>query len=126
MATTIQAQRLIDALKECGLKHGRWNKGGDFTVATDIKRIRCSDGRRYSEFGNAMASLCDIRKGAERLLPFVDKLAADGHSVTVLYDSDDRLLDVIVSSNYNPRHLVATFRLATGQWEHRPAVEEER
>jgi hypothetical protein len=122
MATTIQAQRLIDAMKACGLKHGRWNKGGDFTVATEITRRRDpQSGMRYSEYGDAMVSLSNMRAGSEKLLPFVDQLAADGHSVTVLYDSNDELLDVIVSSKYNPSNRVAIFHTSTGEWTHREA-----
>lgn len=55
-SATMQARELVDALKALGLKHGK-GEGGQFTVATEKKRKRLKNGKRYSEFGPAQAFL---------------------------------------------------------------------
>jgi len=126
MATTIQAQRLIDAMKAAGLKHGSWKHDGDFTVRTDIKRKvdRGYSGLRYSEYGDAMVHWeCRSDRKREAIFPLVDRFAREEFQVIVMVNGDDEIFDVIVSSRHNPSHQVSTFKLATAEWERRTAVE---
>lgn len=113
MATTVQAQRLIDALKGIGLRHGSWRTDGDFTVATETQRIRDrATGRRYSQFGDAHASL---QNRAAHQLAWERRfdLADAGVKVTALEFSDGRIHVVCFSAWQGS----VTVKRADGTWE---------
>lgn len=118
MARTIQAQRIIDALRGIGLKHGSYRTGGDFTVRTEITRFRGKEYRGVyaAEYGNATA-LIEPRV-AEFVAERAQELADAGHSVHLIYSSTCErrggLVSVIVSSGYNPHCVVRVSR--DGEW----------
>jgi hypothetical protein len=121
---TIQAERLIKGLKEIGLKHGHWKRGGEFTVATEITRRRDRNtGMRYPEYGEAMAHLQTA--ALERVAENAQKLADAGHHVILVYSSDfdrrDGLVTAVVSTKYNPNHVVSVMR--DGNWTTLPKEE---
>jgi hypothetical protein len=117
---TVQAKRLVDALKAIGLKHGSFRTGGEFTVSTDTKRITSRDGFRYSEFGDAMASVATV--GQEKVLANLDRLVTEfGLSVTVVESSATGFRHAIVSSRHNPDRIV-TYS-TDGAWRYEKVTE---
>jgi hypothetical protein len=116
--TTLQAQRLIDALKAIGLKHGSARAGGDFTVQTERKRITSrSTGQRYTEFGNATAHISGPRRREAVAIAAeaADDLARQGLTVFLIFSStvEGEVVDTIVSSRHNPYARVSEFRNGT-------------
>jgi len=112
--TTVQARRLIDALKGIGMKHGRWKSGGDFYVRTDIRRVRTPSGFTYSEYGEAMAHT-NNREASRVIEQHADALALDGHTVTLVYNGGV-LTTAFITSRHNPQHVVSEFRDGVWQW----------
>lgn len=112
MAATVQAQRVIDALCALGLT----NRGGhdrDFRVATQKKRIRVSDGRRYSEFGDAIGYVSS-RRAHEVIAENACRLADAGVRVIIL-DFDDGHVHCVVASGH--RRATVSRRARDGGWE---------
>lgn len=113
---TVQAKRVVDALKALGLKHGSWRHGGDFIVRTEItRRFDKPSGMRYSEYGNARASL---QKHARSVVEqHAKELAADGGLSVILCYHEGSLVTAVVSSGHNPKGIVSVLR--DGVWSYK-------
>lgn len=113
---TVQAKRVVDALKALGLKHGSFRSGGEFTVATDTKRITSREGFRYSEFGDATASISS--EGQQKVLANAERLVTEfGLSVTIVERTKEdgtTWRHAIVHSRSNPDQIVTY--LTDGEW----------
>lgn len=103
---TEQARRLRAALRAAGF--GRARVG----VRVERRRYRVPDGRRFTEWGDAMAS---FRTTADRLaaVEAAELIAAQGVRVIRIVHGDYR--DVIVTSESNPSGRVEVIETGASQ-----------
>jgi hypothetical protein len=97
--TTTQAQLVIDALTDLGLRHRTTNAGPrQFTVRTERTRRR-DRGVRYTEYGDANGHVwaaAAVKVVADR----ADELAAKIDGTVYLFIRDGQVRSVVVSSQY--------------------------
>ena len=79
---TEQAKRAIEALKAAGYARK------EFTVNTDIKRVKGHDGKYYSEYGNAIIT---VWANLERQYDLIGNVLEQGLSATVYILQDGTL-----------------------------------